>query len=131
MLVNASLAVTDLEKSCRFYREKLGLRQVKRPEYVPFTGAWFLLPSGQHLHLLQNDDGTFRDGFAKDKDGKSHREVSRDVTIGEIRDCHFALRVNDVIAARDYLRAKGCIVKGADEDQLLLRPRPGWSCHRA
>jgi catechol 2,3-dioxygenase-like lactoylglutathione lyase family enzyme len=120
-LHHTSLPVTDLAVSCRFYSEILGLRQVERPKYVPFTGAWFLLPSGQHLHLLQNDDGTYREGFGKDESGKFRRDVSRDVTINEIRDCHFALRVTNIIEARDYLRSKGCIVKGADEDQLLPR----------
>jgi len=108
MLHHVSLPVRDLEASRHFYRDVLGLREIVRPQYVPFEGAWFLLPSGQHLHLLQNDTGTFR------KRGKN-------ITLREIRDCHFALRVTDVVAARDYLRERGCEVKGADADQLLPR----------
>jgi catechol 2,3-dioxygenase-like lactoylglutathione lyase family enzyme len=118
---HVSVPVTNLEESCRFYRHKLGLRQVDRPEYVPFTGVWFLLPSGQHLHLLQNEKGTFRSGYDKDKSGKFRRDQIRNVTVDEIRDTHFALRVNDLKAARDSLRAAGCIVQGADEDQIMLR----------
>jgi hypothetical protein len=59
-----------------------------RPKY-PFPGTWFLLPTGQHLHLVQNASGTFR--------------RSRKI---EPRDCHFAIRVHDWQKAQEYLRVK-------------------------
>ena len=50
-LNHASLIVSDLEVSLKFYSEVLGLQQVHRPD-LGFPGAWFQL-GGQQIHLLE------------------------------------------------------------------------------
>lgn len=90
-LHHVSLPVTNFKKSCHFYREVVGLQEVKRPSHFDFNGSWFLLPSGQQLHLLQNRKGTFRSNPGET----------------DYRDAHFALRVRDFEAAKERLDANG------------------------
>jgi len=93
-LHHVSLPVRDVEHSRRFYSGVLGLREVYRPPHFDFAGAWFMLPSGQQLHLLENKEGTYRPNSEPD-----------------YRDCHFALRVRDFRKAVDYLKSKGYEVR--------------------
>jgi glyoxylase I family protein len=83
---HVSVVVTDVERSRRFYRDLLGLREIARPRTFDFVVVWFDL-GGQHLHLLLKDR----------PDTVSPR--------------HFALRVADVAAARAYFREKGVVVE--------------------
>jgi len=84
-----SLPVRDLERSVRFYRDVLKLECVARPSF-PFPGAWFSLPSGQHLRLVLNTAGTFRSSSTIDP-----------------RDSYFALRVLKWRETFDYLLSVG------------------------
>jgi catechol 2,3-dioxygenase-like lactoylglutathione lyase family enzyme len=81
-LDHVSVIVTDVERSRRFYRDVLGLREIAKPRTFDFVVLWFDL-GNQHLHLLLKDR----------PDGVSPR--------------HFALRVADVKAARAYFQEHG------------------------
>jgi catechol 2,3-dioxygenase-like lactoylglutathione lyase family enzyme len=87
-LHHVSLVVENLTESIEFYRDKLGLQQIDRPKFK-FKGAWFRIPGGQFLHLVQKRT-------KQSKDGRG----------AYYRDNHFALRVNDIDKAVAYLRAK-------------------------
>lgn len=50
-LNHIALHVSDLEASCRFYGEELGLEAVARPQF-DFPGAWFRFGESQELHLI-------------------------------------------------------------------------------
>jgi catechol 2,3-dioxygenase-like lactoylglutathione lyase family enzyme len=76
---HVSVLISDLERSRRFYRDLLGLKEIAKPRTFDFQVLWFDL-GNQHLHLLLKDR----------PDTLSAR--------------HFALRVPDVPAARDYFR---------------------------
>ncbi len=76
---HVSVVVTDLARSRRFYRDLLGLREIAKPRTFDFSVIWFDL-GNQHLHLLLKER----------PDSLSPR--------------HFALRVPDAAAARDYFR---------------------------
>jgi catechol 2,3-dioxygenase-like lactoylglutathione lyase family enzyme len=79
---HVSVIITDVERSRRFYRDVLGLKEIAKPRTIDFVVLWFDL-GNQHLHLL----------LKKEPDALSPR--------------HFALRVSDVAAARVYFREKG------------------------
>ncbi len=76
---HCSVLITDIERSRRFYRDLLGLKEINRPRTFDFVVLWFDL-GDQHLHLLLKDK----------PDTFSPR--------------HFALRVADVAAARAHFR---------------------------
>lgn len=79
---HCSVIITDVERSRRFYRDVLGLREIAKPRTFDFIVVWFDL-GNQQLHLLRKD---------------------RPDTISPR---HFALRVTDVAAARAYFRERG------------------------
>lgn len=84
-LHHVSLAVRNLKLSIEFYRDVLGLKQNEEREKLRYTfgGAWFWLPNGQELHLVENEYGTFRIGCSTE-----HLYM----------DNHLALRVQNILA---------------------------------
>ena len=50
-LHHVALHVADVEKSCHFYEQVLGLSPLPRPAFS-FPGAWFALGASQELHLI-------------------------------------------------------------------------------
>jgi glyoxylase I family protein len=81
-LDHCSVVITDAERSRRFYRDLLGLKEINKPRTFDFVVLWFDL-GDQHLHLLLKDK----------PDSISPR--------------HFALRVRDARAARAYFQQHG------------------------
>ena len=79
---HVSVIVTDVERSRRFYRDLLGLKEIAKPKTFDFVVLWFDL-GNQQLHLLLKER----------PDVLSPR--------------HFALRVADCAAARAYFRVNG------------------------
>ena len=79
---HCSVIITDVERSRRFYRDLLGLKEINKPRTFDFVVVWFDL-GNQHLHLLLKDR----------PDTLSPR--------------HFALRVADAQAARRYFQGHG------------------------
>ncbi len=78
---HVSVIITDVERSRRFYRDVLGLREIAKPKTFDFVVVWFDL-GNQHLHLLLKER----------PDALSPR--------------HFALRVKDARAARAYFAGR-------------------------
>lgn len=85
-LDHCSILITDVERSRRFYRDLLRLKEINPPRTFNFTVLWFDLGC-QHLHLLLRPAA----------DVRSPR--------------HFALRVRDVAAARLYFHERGIPVE--------------------
>jgi glyoxylase I family protein len=79
---HVSVIISDLERSRRFYRDILGLKEIAKPKTFDFSVLWFEL-GNQQLHLLFKD---------------------RPDTISAR---HFALRVDDAKAARAHFAAHG------------------------
>ena len=95
MLHHASLPVTNIERSKRFFSVVLGLTEIARPAF-DFPGAWYQVGSGQ-LHLIVSEDQTFRD-----------KGVSS-------RDIHCAIRVASYRQALEHLHALGYAPDASDE----------------
>jgi catechol 2,3-dioxygenase-like lactoylglutathione lyase family enzyme len=81
-LDHCSVIITNVERSRRFYRDVLGLKEIHKPRTFDFVVLWFDL-GNQHIHLLLKENA----------DTISPR--------------HFALRVTDVAAARRYFEERG------------------------
>lgn len=94
-LDHCSVLITDVERSRRFYRDVLRLKEIHKPRTFDFTVLWFDL-GDDTLHLLLKDK----------PDSLSPR--------------HFALRVKDAQAARLWLQQQGIrteetvVIPGAD-----------------
>jgi catechol 2,3-dioxygenase-like lactoylglutathione lyase family enzyme len=83
---HVSVLITNLERSRRFYRDLLGLKEIAKPKTFDFSVLWFDL-GNQQLHLLLKPQA----------DTLSPR--------------HFALRVRDVPAARAYFRERDVAIQ--------------------
>ena len=83
---HVSILVTDMEASVAWYRDVLGLREVKRPSNFVTPVRWFELGEEQ-IHLIPSDEA----------DTVSPR--------------HFALHVEDCEAARETLAARGVEIR--------------------
>ena len=94
-LDHASVIITDVERSRRFYRDLLGLKEIPKPRTFDFVVLWFDL-GNMHVHLLLKD--------------------RPDTISGR----HFALRVADAAAARSYFVERNVpvqettVIPGAD-----------------
>ncbi|HEY1339395.1 MAG TPA: VOC family protein [Bryobacteraceae bacterium] len=86
---HVALCVTDLERSRRFYRDILALREIARPPF-DFPGAWFEVAGGQQLHLIVHPEATLRGPKGLDT-----------------RDNHLAIRVRSYRDTLEFLRSKG------------------------
>jgi glyoxylase I family protein len=85
-LDHCSIIITDVERSRQFYGGLLGLREINKPRTFDFVVLWYDLGEDA-LHLLQKDK----------PDTRSPR--------------HFAFRVDNAAAARDYFRANKVLVE--------------------
>ena len=83
---HVSVLITEVERSRRFYGDVLGLREIAKPRTFKFIALWFEL-GNQQLHLLRKDQ----------PDSRSPR--------------HFALRVEDVRSARQYMHERNVPVE--------------------
>src|ERR1700755_3227489 len=102
------IAVTSLEEALRFYEDSLGM-QVARREIVPHERVSVaMLPTGEsRIELLEATDAESTIAKFLNKRGPGPH--------------HIALRVYDLLASIDNLKARGA--------QLLNEPRAGAGGH--
>ncbi|WP_431801558.1 VOC family protein [Halobacillus andaensis] len=89
MIHHVSLTSRDLQKSRRFYSGVIGLKSIDRPA-APRRGLWFQIEEGQQLHLIEDNDSTFRPNMSIDTQGN-----------------HVAFRVEDYEKAKEHLKESG------------------------
>ncbi len=84
------IPAADEERSRRFYRDVLELRELARPPFL-FAGSWFQFGGGQHLHIARRDEIGLPRG---DRPLDSF-------------DVHFALGMSSYAKTLAWLRSKG------------------------
>lgn len=101
---HVSVLISDVERSRRFYRDLLGLKEIAKPRTFDFVVLWFDL-GDQQIHLLHKAEA----------DSRSPR--------------HFALRVADVPAARRYFQERSVPIQETtpipDADRFFISDPDG------
>ncbi|WP_018185406.1 methylmalonyl-CoA epimerase [Kaistia granuli] len=116
-LNHVAIAVSDLDAAARVYRDTLGAR-VSEPLRLPEHGVVTIfveLPNTK-IELLQpiGDDSPIAKFLARNPDGGIH---------------HLCYEVDDIIAARDRLKADGARVLGDGEPKIGAHGRPVLFLH--
>ena len=101
-----ALLVKDVERSCQFYGQVLGMEQIPRPSTFDFPGAWFSKANFQ-VHLI----GEAEPGrAAQAHPGYRGDEIARGYG------SHVAFEVDDLAATIQHLQTH--------DVQILGGPRP-------
>jgi catechol 2,3-dioxygenase-like lactoylglutathione lyase family enzyme len=100
------IAVDDVERSRRFYRDVLEFQEVDRPTF-PFPGVWLQIGVSCQIHIAMRSECVMRRGKGNDP-----------------YDVHFALRVRSYRKTLDWLRTKGFREDVPDDDLRNLHLRP-------
>jgi methylmalonyl-CoA/ethylmalonyl-CoA epimerase len=116
-LNHVAIAVPDLEEAARTYRETLGAR-VSAPQPQPDHGVTVVfveLPNTkiELLHPL-GENSPIAKFLERNPDGGMH---------------HLCYEVEDIIAARDQLKAKGARVLGDGEPKIGAHRKPVLFLH--
>jgi lactoylglutathione lyase len=98
-LNHVALYVTDVKRSCEFYRTLLRLEPIPRPAFS-YPGAWFQLGTNQELHLIAERAAPF---FRSNPNN------------------HFALQVDDLDGWEAHVKNLG-----ADFRPRKQRPDGAW-----
>jgi glyoxylase I family protein len=113
---HVTVVVRDLSQSARFYGEFLGMRAAFRPDFG-FPGLIFE-SGGTQVHLIERQDW-----HPTDVAHHGHEGVDA---------CHFALEVDDAVAASQTLKENGLeILQGPEQNaagwiQLWFRDPDGY-----
>ena len=89
-LNHIALHVRDVAESVRFYRDVIGMEPKARPAF-DFEGAWFALGVTRELHLLEG----------REEPVPSHHRAG-----------HFAVEVESVAEAAEFLKGQGLSIHG-------------------
>lgn len=116
-LNHVAIAVPDIEKAARVYRETLGAEvsdAVPQPEHG-VTTVFILLPNTK-IELLEplGADSPIAKFLERNPDGGMH---------------HLCYEVDDIIAARDQLKRQGARVLGDGEPRIGAHGKPVLFLH--
>mgnify|MGYP003867849293 FL=1 len=115
LLHHASLMISDLEASIKFYTEIVGLQQMERPD-LGFPGAWFQLGENQQLHilLLDNIDPT----TGRPEHGGRDRHVA--LTVNDFDLIRQSLDKNNVIYSMSKSGRKALFLRDLDANAIEI-----------
>ncbi|MGF1472571.1 MAG: VOC family protein [Rubrobacteraceae bacterium] len=99
---HAALLVSDVEESCRFYGEVIGMEEVPRPSNFHFPGAWFRQGTAE-LHLI---------GEAEPGRVRQVHPGYRPEELAEGYGVHIAFEVEDMDRALKLARDRGAEIVG-------------------
>ena len=124
-LFHATLAVWDLARAERFYREVLGIRRHATPSYFP-ENVVFLDAGNTMIHLIRDSTGMAPvDSRAASPAGDRNDEaafLSGQEQARRLR-IHLAIEVDDLDAALDQVKAAGATIL----HEIVTRP-DGMRC---
>ncbi len=106
-LNHVGVATPSIEGSWRLYREMLGATDISERRALPEQGVWVSfvnLPNAQ-IELIEplGEDSPLHAFLAKNPRGGQH---------------HVCFEVEDIVVARDELRAKGAAILGTGEPRI-------------
>ena len=112
-LNHVGVATPSIEESVRLYRDILGAVKIHEKFALPEQGVWVCfvdLPNSQIELIEPYGDASPLNGFlAKNPKGGQH---------------HVCFEVEDLLAARDAMRAKGCTILGTGEPRIGAHGTP-------
>jgi methylmalonyl-CoA/ethylmalonyl-CoA epimerase len=112
-LNHVGVATPSIEESVRLYREVFGATRIGERFALPEQGVWVCfvdLPNSQIELIEPYGDASPLKGFLeKNPKGGQH---------------HVCFEVEDIIAARDHMRAKGATVLGTGEPRIGAHGTP-------
>ncbi|MCC6917821.1 MAG: methylmalonyl-CoA epimerase [Alphaproteobacteria bacterium] len=112
-LNHVGVATPSIEESVKLYRDVLGATKIHDKFAMPEQGVWVCfvdLPNSQIELIEPYDDKSPIKGFlAKNPQGGQH---------------HICFEVDDIIAARDDMRAKGATILGTGEPRIGAHGTP-------
>jgi catechol 2,3-dioxygenase-like lactoylglutathione lyase family enzyme len=103
-LHHAGLLVSDLARAKHFYESVLGLTPYPHRPDLPYPGEWYVLGSGQQLHLMQ----------LPNPDAASERPEHGG------RDRHIALGVKDMATLKARLDQAGVVYTASKSGRAAL-----------
>jgi len=99
---HVALLVANVERSCHFYTQVLGMVEVPRPQSFNFPGAW-LQSNNFQIHLI----GEEVEGLARQR---NPGYVASELAVGHAT--HVAFEVNNLEEAMQHLHAQGVEIAG-------------------
>lgn len=112
-LNHVGVATPSIEESVKLYSDVLGATRIGETFALPEQGVWVCfvdLPNSQIELIEPYGDNSPLTGFlAKNPKGGQH---------------HVCFEVDDILAARDAMRAKGCTVLGTGEPRIGAHGTP-------
>lgn len=112
-LNHVGVATPSIEESVRLYRDILGAVKIHDKFPMPEQGVWVCfvdLPNSQIELIEPYGDASPLTGFlAKNPKGGQH---------------HVCFEVEDILAARDAMRVKGCTILGTGEPRIGAHGTP-------
>ncbi len=112
-LNHVGVATPSIDESVKLYRDGLGASKIHDKFALPEQGVWvcFVDVANSQIELIEPyDDASPINGFlAKNPKGGQH---------------HVCFEVEDIIAARDAMRARGCTILGTGEPRIGAHGTP-------
>jgi methylmalonyl-CoA/ethylmalonyl-CoA epimerase len=112
-LNHVGVATPSIDESVKLYRDLLGATWVHDKFALPEQGVWVCfvdLPNSQIELIEPYDEASPLTGFlAKNPKGGQH---------------HICFEVEDILAARNEMRAKGCTILGTGEPRIGAHGTP-------
>jgi methylmalonyl-CoA/ethylmalonyl-CoA epimerase len=112
-LNHVGVATPSIEESLKVYRDVLGATKIGERFAMPDHGVWvcFVTLPNSEIELIEphGEISPLTEFLARNPKGGQH---------------HLCFEVDDIVAARDEMRAKGCTILGTGEPRIGAHGTP-------